>query len=280
MAIQNTMSSVNSTLYRQNTATISFNDSLLRKVGSAGTGASRAQTSQGSFIAFSQFTEKSYALAQIGGTNIEVSAYNNVNGTGRYVAGKTYGIFTIQPGSILGAGSIGSYGLYVQGFSSGDLINIENNGYIVGKGGDAGYYAGAGGQGGGNAMYVNSSGYFELYNTGVIGGGGAGGYTGVGYEDGQKPRQYVGGGGGGGGAGYYVGTGGPAQVGIGGPSRGADGYVQQDGGTGWNFYPGPAGGGTGSPTAGGYLGSGASVVGSNYLNYVQTGTILGGQYSS
>jgi hypothetical protein len=279
MPIGNSISSANQTLYRQTTQPINFNDTLLRKIASINGG---AQTNSGAPISYSQLLGKSYVVSQISGTTTAVSAITVVNNTGNYVAGKTYGIITIQPGSLIGGTSVGGYGFYVQGFSSGDSIIIENKGYIVGAGGNAGgvYVSG---QNGGPAMYVNSLGNFELYNTGVIAGGGAGGYSAGGFEDGQRPRAYNGAGGGGGGAGYVVGLGNGGQGGTYNGARGApgqNGYIQQDGGTGWNFYPGGTGGGIGGSQAGGNLGSGYSIVGSNYLNFKQVGSINGPQAAS
>jgi len=106
------------------------------------------------------------------------------------------------------------------------ILTIENNGIILGRGGDAGdgghAYAnntGSGGNGsdGGSAILIESN--VTIMNTGTILGGGGGGGGGAGihnHQGGFYSPDYSGGGGGGGGAPYGLG-------GSGGDSSGPNG---------------------------------------------------------
>jgi hypothetical protein len=113
---------------------------------------------------------------------------------------------TINAGAIMTGSDTGNYGIYAYGtWPAGSVLNLTNNGTIVGKGGRGGagyrYYLAygtwVGGEAGGPAMIFNLT--TNIVNNGIIGGGGGGG--GGGYQ-GDLPW---GGGGGGGGAGSGAG---------------------------------------------------------------------------
>ena len=293
------LSDVNTELYNQSTATISFNDANVRTIGSLASG---SQTAQGTSISADQLRNKAYGIYQISGAQLaEVNVVSALSGVGKYVAGRTYGIVSIDGSSVIGSTSTSNYGLVVQG-TTGDLFNIQNAGYIVGTGGTGGsgsYNAQSinNGVNGGPAMLVQGA-TTILYNVGTIGGGGGGGGGGTGWEDNQRPRRGHGGGGGGGGAGFYVGAGGaggatsfPGQAGQAGSLTSGGVYGQDGGGGGIGGSGGSLGqnGQAGRPGAGngaqsnpaGSAGiAGASINGSNWIQFAQSGTIYGSQNSA
>lgn len=287
------MNDVNVELGRQGTASINFNDSGVRTIGNLGGG---AQTTPGTTLSMDQLRSKAYNSYQLNGTYADFNLINALTAAGKYVAGRTYGVLNIASGSILGASSVGSYGLTIQG-ASGDTFIVQNAGIIVGKGGDGGLgtYSNPGpsqggqGQNGGAAMLVQGA-QVVLYNVGIIGGGGGGGNGGLGYEDRQRPRRGHGGAGGGGGAGYYVGAGGAdagGGVGFAGTlfcGGAPGGYAGQayngggQGGYGGGLAQAGGAGQQGSPTTPGA--GGASINGSNWIQFAQSGDIRGAQNSA
>jgi len=116
----------------------------------------------------------------------------------------------------------------IQGFPAGSIINLVNNGFIYGfggQGGNGGNMAGAAsgssgdaGNSGGTGLYVSASGFtVRVTNNGTIaGGGGGGGGGGSAYlfvpPDGKSGSYTVGAGGGGGGGGAPNGNGGSRAI--------------------------------------------------------------------
>jgi len=277
-------SAINTELGRQATATLSFNDADVRNLASVG--GTGVQTNSGTIISSNNLLSHAALITTLN-TNQTDYVFTSPS------PGKTYGVVSIGSEVVLGATTTSNYGLNIQG-ATGDLITIQNAGYIVGKGGNGGTgtYSNPGpsqggqGQAGGTALLINGAPTI-LYNVGVIGGGGGGGNGGRGYEDNQRPRRGHGGAGGGGGAGYVVGSGGQhagggeGQVGsltAGGLPGGTNGQAFNSGGQGGS------GGGLGQAGGAGQQGSsttpgegGASILGSNYVQFAQVGTIYGSQ---
>lgn len=110
---------------------------------------------------------------------------------------------TINSGVYVGSTSTSNPSLWVKALSKRSVVNIINNGYILGAGGNGG------GGIGGPAMQIDFA--TNITNNNVIGGGGGGGGygCGAGAFDGCATYSYMYGGGGGGGAGYLPGSGGP-----------------------------------------------------------------------
>jgi len=119
------------------------------------------------------------------------------NGVDRVIA-----TVTVDSGIYVGSTSNANPALTVASLPVASTVSIVNNGYILGKGGDAP------GGAGGPALTISYP--VTITNNSIIGGGGGGGGTGAGYvyNDGDYSGSSPGGGGGGG-AGYTVGTGGP-----------------------------------------------------------------------
>jgi hypothetical protein len=190
-----------------------------------------------------------------------------------YVAGFTTVNITINSGIYIGSSSTGTYALTITGFSSGDTINLINNGIIIGCGGDGGAShsnaAGDAGSPGGNALLLQFP--TNITNNGTIAGGGGGGGA---ADGGTTYGSCLGGGsaytgqGGGGGAGYNPGNGG-----SGSPNGSAGTRTNGGGGSGPGGNPGvdgsTSGNGRGGGTAGKYIN------GESYATYIQTGTLLG-----
>jgi hypothetical protein len=279
-------SDINTEMRLQATAPLTMNADLLRRIASAG--GTGVQTTSGTVISLSQLQGHAYGIYQ----NTSGQSVYNINvatvftGTGNYAAGKTYGAIT-NAGTI-GSANTSSYGLTAT-FIEGDILSIQNTGYIVGHGGTGGA-AGSGGGGGGGypggpAFYTKggTSAFIQMQNTGTIGGGGGGGGGGAYAQDTQNQRVPLQGGGGGGGAGYAGGTGGPGygtggqgtltQGGYGGGGGGqaaqtgspGGGLGQVGGSSGNNGY------GSGGPGGAG----GGSVAGTNWFVGGVSGTILG-----
>ena len=181
--------------------------------------------------------------------NTQNYVFNTAKVSG-YVAGQGCVRLVILPGVVVGSASAGSYALTVDtSWSSSDVVEIINQGYIVGAGGNGGagapvnpVAAAGAGASGGPAVLIQRATNFQ--NTGVVGGGGGGG-GGGGYgsftSNGIVSRY--GGAGGSGGAGNNVGTGA-----IGAPS-GASGSLTAGGAATLS-----SGIGGGSGGAGGSLG--------------------------
>jgi len=188
-----------------------------------------------------------------------------------YVSGFTTVNLTINSGIYVGSSSTGSYAMTITGFTTGDVINLINNGVIIGTGGNGGDgNGGAGGSGnpGGNALLLQCA--VNITNNGTIAGaGGGGGAT----DGGSTYGSCLGGGGsfngtgGGGGAGYDPGSGG-ANGGSGG-TRTAGGGGGANGGN-----PGQDGATSGNGRAGGAAGK--YITNKSYATFLVTGTLLGG----
>jgi hypothetical protein len=167
----------------------------------------------------------------------------------------------IPADAVLVASTTSTYALKTgDGFTTGRKLTIENNGKILGRGGNGGN-AGYGysynqiaqptnGTNGGIAIYVEFP--VTIDNNGTINGGGGGGGGGAGAA--HVGTAYVGGGGGGGG--YPLGSGGNGGSTTHSGTNGADGTVSSfgTGGTGGN--DGTVGGGSGG--SGGTYGASGS----------------------
>ncbi len=207
-------------------------------------------------------------------------------------------VVTIAPGVVVSSSTTGGYAFDTgtTPFPAGSKVRVNNQGYIVGKGGDAN------GGGGGPALRVvggiNLA--FSMDNSGVIGAGGGAGGAGQSLEvrystDGGKSTSAIsvsGGLGGGGRSGrtnsYPNGT-------FAGPGAGSPGTHQNAGshpatatggagGNGGDWGASGASGGVGSyagatfhsssgPTSGGP--PGVAVAGNGNINWINTGTRLG-----
>ena len=139
-------------------------------------------------------------------------------------------------------------------FPSGTIINLINNGFIYGKGGDGGNAGlgnaynpvpGVAGSDGGTALLAQYQ--INISNNGIIAGGGGGGGGGGGATAPDGISYCMCGGGGGGGAGYDIGSGGS--------TCGCQGYVGKPGNVGTLTTGGAAALGTG----GGISGSGGNL---------------------
>jgi hypothetical protein len=249
-------SNINSELGRTSTTQFSLNDSESRKLGA--TNGSGQNQSSGTTVYLSNLRGKSRSKVTFGSTQVDTNAYDYQP---NYVAGKTYTTYTINGDVVLGSSSTGGYGLTING-NSGDIIELVNNGYIVGRGGDgAGAYGGGGT--GGNALYVGLA--TTVYNNGYIWGGGGGGGGGSNGGDGSPKPAPVGGGTGGGGAGYYAGNPG-GSLGAGGGGGAPGGTAGRGGDGGGPGVDGGAGSGGGGGGAAGYY-----VVGGGNVTWGATG---------
>ena len=183
-------------------------------------------------------------------------------------------------------------------FPSGTIINLINNGFIYGKGGDGGNAGlgnafspipGAAGSDGGTAILAQHQ--INISNNGTIAGGGGGGGGGGGATAPDGASYCMCGGAGGGGAGYNPGGGGT--------SCGCQGYVGEPGNNGTITNGGAAADGTGGGISGsgGDLGQagtegidgtgnlssvggaggagGKAVIGNNYITWQVQGNIIG-----
>lgn len=205
-----------------------------------------------------------------------------------YVPGITTVRVTVNNGVVIGSSSTSSPAMQISGFTTNDRIELTNNGYIVGAGGNGGHGSGDGGGGGlgqpgnigGNAINISSSPVFITNNGTIGGGGGGGGSGGRGFgsyydADMQRTTNYqCCGGGGGGGAGSIIGycaangdgDGTWADVNGGGTVTGANGTLTTggSGGGGGSMLPyyqiyagaGGKGGDLGQPGSAGGIGTG------------------------
>lgn len=231
------------------------------------------------------------ACGIIASLTISSNTTNYTLNTGKvsgYIAGRTRVTLTINSGVYVYSTSTFTPALTVTGFAAGDVINIINNGFIVGMGGagasapprDTGARNGAAG---GPAFRTTVA--LSLTNNGTIGGGGGGGGASAGYS--QAYAQGAAGAPGGGGRAL-----GPAGVperyekaatagtltapGSGAAYNGDVGNPNGPGGNGGNL--GQVGGNSGS-TAGRAPGlggeAGAAIVGNSLITYSVRGNILG-----
>lgn len=177
---------------------------------------------------------------------------------------------TVNAGFVVGSASTATAAFSTgSGYPGGSQLNLVNNGYIVGRGGEGGRGGGdGGGGGGGTAGYAGGPALESPYpltitNNGTIGGGGGGGGGAAPFTFGVISRStgqisgYRGvcGGGGGGGAGRVAGS----------PGRDGDGdgtWLDVNGGSTFTA-------GSGALTTGGGGGAG------QYSNYGGAGGALG-----
>jgi len=158
-----------------------------------------------------------------------------------YSAGKTTVNFVINSGVYIYSTSTGTPALTITGFASGDVINITNNGFILGMGGRGGNNS-AVGSAGGNAISLGFN--ITLVNNNTLGGGGGGGGSG-----GTGIFQY---------GGLYGGCGGGGRTGLTNSAGGNDGTnsgvgsvgTVNGGGAGGAGAPVPFGGGKPGGTGG------------------------------
>lgn len=284
------LSDVNVELGLSATAQISLNDSAVRALFGIGSGAIDMNTGYGKANQFA-FTISSNQT----NANLATLATNaGWNGTSKVVA-------TIGSGIYISSSSTGTPALTVNGSFAGG-VDLINNGYIVGMGGNGGSANSGVGSSGGTALSVSSA--ISITNNGTVagggGGGGAGGWGRI--TDGYQAYRYANGGGGGGGrssaaanssGGTGGGTGGAGTVssaGSGGGGSSVSNYggsygsaVGGGGGSGGNWGSNGSGGGSGYITGGIGGGSGGggggaggiAVSGNSNVTWVATGTRLG-----
>lgn len=183
-------------------------------------------------------------------TTSAANASLNITTLGGYSAGKSDVTVTVNAGVYLWASTTSNHGLSLTGGSSGDVITLVNNGYIIGCGGNAN--ANSNGSAGGPALSLGFN--IRLTNNSYIAGGGGGGATG------NNGNTTGGGGGAGGGNGATVTNQGCVGAPGTGGAGGSAGNVGGSGGTGVSCGSpgyGEAGGGGGGG-AGGGAGGGSS----------------------
>ena len=241
---------INVELGRSGTAEFSINDTTGRKLASAGsTGQS---ITAGTVANINNYQGHARATSSVTGSPYNINVLTLV--AGNYATGKTWSTVTVDAGTVVGSTSTGAYAFTANG-NTGDIIDLVNNGTIVGAGGNGGTRSGGAGAAGGPAL--NASYPVSVTNNGAIWGGGGGGGAGNDGGDGSKYPAFVGGGGGGGGAGQTAGAGGANGGSAGtlttGGGRGAPGGTAGAGGVGGGPGLAGAGGANGSaPGAAGY----------------------------
>ena len=270
------------------TAQISIGDAAVRTLFGIGSGVINMQNGRGKANQFAFTISSNQANA-----NLRTLALNaGWNGTTKVVA-------TISSGIYLYATSTSNTGLVVDGsFPAG--VDLINNGYILGMGGNGGGGGGDGGAGGsggsgGKALSVSTG--VTITNNGTIGGGGGGGGGGGSGKNGQEFGFAGGGGGGGGrtgltnssggggGSGAYNGGGGSGGSGTSSSAGGGGGggvyYGAFDngygagGGSGGNWGANGNGGGSARASGGSGGGAGACLTGNSYITWVATGSRYG-----
>ena len=277
------LSAVNTELGLSATAQISMNDSVVRTLFGAASGAITMNNGYGK----SNRTPLSVTYS----TNT-TDASLNIAALGGYVSGKTDVTVTVNSGVYVYGSSTGTPGLTISGGTAGDTVTLVNNGYILGRGG-AGGNGGAGqptvgspGSAGGTALSVSRA--VSITNNGTIAGGGGGGGGGGGFNAGD----WYGGCGGGGGA--PLGAGGTrgawSGAGTGGASNGSTATLTTFGAGGPTINVSAAGGAGGAwGTAGGagvtmrnnmFGGSGGAagnyISGNSNVTWLTNGTRTGG----
>jgi hypothetical protein len=303
-------SKINTELGRIGTARFDFDDAEARKLASAGnTGQSLTTRTP---VKLSNFSGHARAKIVVNSTRTNILALADAQAIG-YAAGKTwvsYDINSVDSSNnpvVIGSTSTSSPSMIVSGFTSGDIVEITNNGIITGAGGQGGQGGGGypssghsdrgqstSGQGqngypGGDALLVSYPVSFTNY--GSVWGGGGGGGSGGGSNDGSKNAAPIGAPGAGGGAGYIVGAGGLGGTNTNGNNGAsgnpgtltAGGAISYGGGAAYNFSaaggnPGESGGnssGSSGTTYGGI--SGKYLDGQSYVNDGNgiSGTVLG-----
>lgn len=260
------LSQVNTELGLSSTAAISLNDSAVRTLFGKASGAISMSDGYGKANQFSFTISSNQTNANL--RTLAVSA--GWDQSSKVVA-------TISGGVYLSSNSTGTPGLTVNGsFPSG--VELTNNGFIVGMGGNGGRgraYEGTDGtvgSGGGLALSVSVG--VAITNNGTIGGGGGGGGGGgAGSYSDSKLVYGAGGGGGGGGrssaaANSSGGVGGVSVPGAPSGGTGGEGTVSSAGGGGArsSYTPGGYVGGAGG-SGGNWGASGATgVTGTSNLN--------------
>ena len=178
------LNQVNTELSYSSTATIGLNDAAVRTLF----GKSSGQISMSDGWGKSNAVTINLTLAS---NTKNYNIFSNKGGS--YVAGKSIINLTINGGVVVGSTSTSTYAMDTgSGWATGDVINITNNGYIAGKGGNGNGGGGTNtdgspGTAGGSSMnlqwnittFTNSSGY--VYSGGGGGGGGGGGSSSNGY---------------------------------------------------------------------------------------------------
>ena len=253
------------------TTQISLNDAAVRSLAGVPSGAITMPTN---FYGKSNRVSISYTF-----TSSTTNASLNISSIGGYSSGKSDITVTVNSGVYLWANSTGNYGLNLSGGTTGDTLNLVNNGYIMGQGGHE--------SNGGPALNIGTGIGLTINNGGYIGGGGGAGYDaysryrnggggGAGGGVGNNPCCFVSGGSGGsiGGSG---GTGGSACVSC---------ILYRGGGGGGRIFPGSGGaggycsGGSGGGAGGGGGGNGLSGTGGNGGSGIVIISYLGPQRGS
>lgn len=221
------LNDVNVELGLSGTTTISMNQANVRTL--AGVGGSGTTISMNDLRGKSNRVAISYTFS-----SSTANASLNVSAIGGYIAGKSDITVTINGGVYLYATSTANAGLTLTGGTTGDTLTLVNNGFIMGKGGNAGGSTVASAtpsvtpQAGGTALSLGFN--ASITNNSYIGGGGGGG-GGAGWN---YNNTWAGGGGGAGG-----GDGGPTTATGGIP--GAGGSIGSSGSPG-NGLTGGGGG--------------------------------------
>lgn len=238
------------------TATISLNDTAIRNLAGIASGA----------IDMNTFHGKSSAII----SNVIISGHTtnytlNPSVCPGYSAGKTTVNLTVNSGIWLYSTSTSTPALTVSGFTSGDVVNIINNGYIAGMGGNGGNDSNKAGTPGGNSISLSYP--VKITNNSYIGGGGGGG--------GGKTYATGGGGAGGGAGGAAAGGGAGGAINSAGSNGTAGSYTSNTGGGGGRIFPG-TGGASKVLTAVGYQGGNGGGSGGGGAAVIQ---VIGPQHS-
>ena len=187
------LNAVNVELGLTATAQISLNDSSVRTLFGAASGAISLSSGYGKA---NKFTFNKTIAANTTNYNL----YNDMVAAGWNGTVAVNATVTINSSVYVYSTSTGTYGFNVSSIPSGSVISITNNGFIYGRGGAGGNSTtgtGSVGGNGGPAFFTNYA--LSLRNNGTIyGGGGGGGSGGMGVEISLSNRAYGAGGGGGG----------------------------------------------------------------------------------
>lgn len=285
------LNQVNVELNLSGTAQISLNDSVVRNLFGVGSGAISMSDGYGKANQFAFSIAGHQTNADLRTLAIN-AGWNSVSKV----------IATINSGIYISSNGTGTPALTVGGsFPNG--VELTNNGYIVGRGGNGGsaVYANNGGGGAGGGLALSVSTPISIRNNQTIGGGGGGGGAG-GAGRGPASDAWGGGGGGGGGrsslaanssggsgiggyggsaaggSGTYTGAGGGGSGGVYytsyGDGRGGAGGT--GGNWGANGNNGSNGSGYVSRAGGGGGGAGGAITGNGNISWLATGTRLGG----
>ena len=235
--------SVNVELGRSGTATINMNESAVRTLAGVPSGA----ISMNNF--YGKSNRVSISFTYTGNTQ---QASLNLAGIGGYIAGASDITVTVNPGVYLWSDNTGVPGLTLSGGTTGDTVNLVNNGFIIGRGGRGADPNNSNAGAGGSALSISRPTTINNTNGSAwVAGGGGGGASGN-NTGGRFPRSGAGGGGGAGGAPGASGANASGGAGGGLNQRGGSvtifGENQDNGGFaggGGNTNDGSAGGGGG-----------------------------------